>query len=78
MKWFISWNKYVRITINNANKVLGIIKWTVGTSNRHVFSTLYKSFVWSILEYAIPVSSPNLANNVHALEKFKEGLQDSP
>ena len=74
----LSWNKYVRITINNGNKVLGIIKWTVGTSNRQVFSTLYKSFVRSILEYAIPVWNPHLAKNVHALEKFKEGLQDWP
>ena len=33
----------IGITVNKANKVLGIIKRTVGTSNRQVFSTLYKS-----------------------------------
>lgn len=41
----LSWNKHVGTTINKANKVLGIIKRTVGTSNQQVFSMLYKSLV---------------------------------
>ena len=52
----LSWNKHVDIIVNNANKVLGVIernKRTVGTLNQQVFSTLYKSLVRPILEYAL-------------------------
>jgi hypothetical protein len=67
----LSWNKHVGITVNKANKVLGIIKRTVGTSNRQVFSTLYKSLVRPSLEYAVPVWCPHLTKNIHALEKVQ-------
>jgi hypothetical protein len=67
----LCWNKHVGITVNKANKVLGIIKRTVGTSNRQVFSTLYKSLVNPILEYAVPVWCPHLTKNIHDLEKVQ-------
>ena len=67
----LSWNKHIGITINKANKVLGIIKRTVGTANQDIFSILYKSLVRPILEYAAPVWSPHLVKNIHALEKVQ-------
>ena len=48
-------------TVNKANIVLGIIKRSIGTNNRDVFSQLYKSLVRPILEYEAPVWSPALA-----------------
>ena len=72
----LSWNKHVDITVNKANKVLGVIKGTVGTLNQQVISTLYKSLVRPILEYAVPVWCPYLAKNIHTVEKFKDVLQD--
>ena len=67
----LSWNKHVGITTNKANKVLGIIKRTVGTGNLDTFSILYKSLVRPILEYAAPVWRPYLVKNVHAIEKVQ-------
>ena len=39
----LSWSKHVGITVNKANRVLGIIKRTTGTASKRVFITLYKS-----------------------------------
>ena len=58
-------------TTNKANKVLGIIKRTVGTGNPDTFSILYKSLVRPILEYVAPVWSPYLVKNIHAIEKVQ-------
>ena len=62
---------HIAITMNKANKVLGITRCSVGTPNSNVFSTLYKSLVWPILEYAVPVWSPYLAKDIHALESVQ-------
>ena len=47
----LSWGKHVFAKGNKANIVLGIIKRSIGTNNRDVFSQLYNSLVWPILEY---------------------------
>ena len=65
------WNKHVGITTNKANKVLGIIRRTVGTGNPDTFSILYKSLVRPILEYAAPVWNPCLVKNIHEKEKVQ-------
>ena len=67
----LSWNNHVGITTNKANKVLGIIKRTVGMANQDIFSILYKSLVRPILEYTAPVWSPYLVKNIHAIEKIQ-------
>ena len=64
----LSWNKHVGITINKANKVLGIIERTLDTANQDICSILYKSLVKPILEYAAPEWK----------RKFKEERSDSP
>ena len=48
------------MTINKANKLLGLVYRTVGSSNPGAFSTLYKSLVRPVLEYAAPVWNPYL------------------
>ena len=58
-------------TVSKANKVLGLIKRTVGTANPATFSTLYISLVRPILEYATPVWSPYLVKDIMALEKVQ-------
>ena len=67
----LSSNNHVGITTNKANKVLGIIKRTVGMANQDIFSILYKSLVRPILEYTAPVWSPYLVKNIHAIEKIQ-------
>ena len=58
-------NSYTVITIANiSNKVLGVIKRSAGTGNVTIFSIVYKSPAWSILEYAAPVWSPYLAMDI--------------
>ena len=39
------WSDHVNAVVNKANRVLGIIKRTVGTSNMGVFMLLYKTLV---------------------------------
>lgn len=68
MSNYLSWNDQVNAVVNKANRVLGIIKRTVGTSNKNIFALLYKTLVRPILEYAVPVWSPYLVKNVKALE----------
>ena len=67
----LSWGNHIAVTVNKANKVLGLIRRSVGTANSNVFSILYKSLVWLILEYAVPVWSPCLAKDIHALESVQ-------
>ena len=48
----LSWTSHVVEVVNKANKVLGLIKRTIGSVNKEIFSTLYKALVRPILEYA--------------------------
>ena len=48
----LSWSEQVDMTVNKANKLLGLVHRTVGSSNSSAFSTLYKSLVRPDLEYA--------------------------
>ena len=65
----LSWSNHVDAIVNKTNKVLGLIKRTVDSKNREIFSMLYKSFVRPILEYACPVWSPYLVKDKLAIEK---------
>ena len=67
----LSWGNHVSMTVNKANKILGSIKRSVGTANVNVFSMLYKSLAWPILEYAAPVWCPYLTKDIHALESVQ-------
>lgn len=65
----LSWSNHVEVIVNKANKVLGLVKRTVGSKNKEIFSMLYKSLVRTILEYACPVWSPHLVKDIPAIEK---------
>ena len=68
----LSWSKQVNVTVNKANKLLGLVHRTVGSSNPGAFSTLYKSLVRPVLEYAAPVWNPAyLVKDVLALERVQ-------
>ena len=67
----LSWSKHVDYTVNKANKVLGLLKRTIGGKNKEIFSMLYKSLVRPILEYASPVWSPYLVKDILAIEKIQ-------
>ena len=67
----LSWSKHVSHIVSKANKVLGVIKRSIGNDNQHVFSSLYKSLVRPILEYAAPVWSPYLTKDMESLEKVQ-------
>ena len=58
------------MTVNKANKLLGLVHRTIGSSNPGAFP-LYKSLVRPVLEYAAPVWSPCLSKSVLA-KKFSE------
>ena len=67
----LSWSNHVDAIVNKANKVVGLLKRTVGSKNREIFSLLYKSLVRPILEYACPVWSPYLVKDKLAIEKVQ-------
>jgi hypothetical protein len=73
----LTWSDQVNYVINKANRVLGIIKRTAGTSNTNVFMLLYKTLVRPILEYAVPMWSPYLVTRCKGLGKCtKKSLKD--
>ena len=59
------------MTVNKANKLLGLVYRAVGSSNPGAFSALYKSLVRPVLEYAAPVWNPYLVKDVFALERVQ-------
>ena len=67
----LTWTKHVNETVHKANKVLGLLKHTVGIKNKDIFSIFYKSHVRPILEYASLVWSPHLAKDIHEIEKVQ-------
>ena len=67
----LSWTLYVVEVVSKANKVLGLIKRTIGFANKEIFSTLYKALVRPILEYASPAWCPYLVKNIVLLEKVQ-------
>ena len=67
----LSWSNYVDAIVNKTNKVVGLLKRTVGSKNRESFSMLYKSLVRPILEYACPVWSPYLVKDKLVIEKVQ-------
>ena len=67
----LSWSNNVDAIVNKANKVVGLIKRTVGSKNKEIFSMLYKSLVKPILEYVCPVWSPYLVKDKLAIEKVQ-------
>ena len=67
----LSWSNHVDAIVNKANKVVGLLKRTVGSKNREIFSMLYKSLVRPIREYACPVWSPYLVKDKLAIEKVQ-------
>ena len=69
----LSWSNNVDAIVNKANKVVGLIKRTVGSKNKEIFSMLYKSLVKPVLEYACPVWSPYLVKDKLAIEKVQRG-----
>ena len=67
----LSWGKHVSYIVNKANKVLGVIKRSLGNDNRHTFSCLNKSLVRPKLEYATPVWIPYQIKDIEFLEKVQ-------
>ena len=67
----LSWSEQVNVTVNKANKWLGLVHGTVSLLNPGTFSTLYKSLVRPVLKYAAQVWNPYLAKDVLALEKVQ-------
>ena len=64
----LSWSELVKVTDIKANKLLGLVHRTVGSSNPGAFSTSHKSLVGPVLEYAAQAWNPYLDKDVLALE----------
>ena len=69
IEYDLSWGKHVSYIVNKANKVLGVIKRSLGNDNRHALSCLFKWLVRPILEYAAPVWSPYQKKDIALDEK---------
>ena len=49
----VSFSEHVNMTINKADKLLGLVHRRVGLSNPGAFTTLYKSLVHLVLKYML-------------------------
>ena len=67
----LSWSNHVDVSVNKANKVRGLLKCTVSSKNREIFSVPYRSLVRPILEYASLVWSPFFLNDKLAIESVQ-------
>jgi len=67
----LSWSAQVHAVVHKANRILGVIYRILGPSNVEAFSTLYKSLVRPVLEYAAPVWCPYLVKDILALENVQ-------
>ena len=67
----LSWSAQIHAVVLKANRSLGVVYRTLGPSNVEAFSTLYKTLVRPILEYAVPVRCPYLVKDILALEKVQ-------
>ena len=67
----LTWTKHVNETVHKVNKVFGLLKRTVGSKNKDIFSILYKSLVRPICEYASLLWSPHLAKEIHETENVQ-------
>ena len=65
----LSWSVQIHAVVLKANRSFGVVYRILGPSNVEAFSTLYKTLVHPILEYAVPVWCPYLAKDILALEK---------
>ena len=61
----LSWSAQIHAVVLKANRSSGV------ASNVEAFSTLYKTLVRPILEYAVPVWCPYLVKDILALEKVQ-------
>ena len=57
--------------VNKANRILGFVRRTVGSSNQSTFTLLYTALVRPVLEYAAPVWSPYLVKDIKAFESVQ-------
>ena len=67
----LTWTKHAEETVHKANKVLGLLKRTVGSKKKAIFSILCKTLVRPILEYASPAWSPHPAKDIHEIGKVQ-------
>ena len=74
----LSWSDHIHEVVNEANKVLGVIKRVLGSNSVNEFSLLHKSLVRPILEYAAPVWCPFLVKDMVSLKKVQRRASRQP
>ena len=68
----LSWNSHIHTCVNKANRLMGLIKRTLGYSApTNVSRQLYVSLVRSNLEYCCPVWSGTTSNNIVLVERVQ-------
>ena len=79
----LNFSHHMSEKINKANKVVGMIRRTFLTMDKVMFTTLYKTLVRPLIEYANQVWSPLLIKDIVAIEnvqrratKMVPGLKD--
>ena len=74
MTHHLTWESQVFNVVNKANRILGLVRRTVGSSNQSTFTLLYTELVRPVLEYAAPVWSPHLVKDIKALESVQRRI----
>ena len=72
----LSWDNHISITVNKANNLLGLIKRSVGTTNRNVFSTCIYLWYNQFLNTPYLFGSLTLSRTSVPWRVYKEGHLD--
>ena len=67
----LKFNKHITVTVNKANKLLGMVKRTFSFMDKELFLTVYKSLIRSVLDYGSPVWNPSTKKYRQLLENVQ-------
>ena len=67
----LKFNKHTTVTINKANRLLGMVKRTFSFMNKEIFLVVYKTLICSVLDYGSPVWNPSTKKYRQMLENVQ-------
>jgi len=68
----LKWSNHVNTVVNNANRLLGIVKKTFKHLDCKSFLFLYQSLIRLHLDYAVSLWNPSLKQDIQLIEKVQE------
>ena len=68
----LTWSEHCSAKVKTANKIMGLVRRTLGDCNYQTKSVAYTTLVRPHLEYCSPVWSPYTKKDIHLLERVQK------